>query len=373
MQAVRTEPHPLAPPASACAAAAGAAQPGGSPRLLLVEDDGNATFLIRETLHGRFGHGCLRHCRRVSEALAHNLDEIDLVLTDMKLPDGTGLELLGKVLERRPDMPVVVVTGDGVLENAIAAIRRGAYDYVVKAGDYLFAIPLVVEKNLALHRIKRENLRLQAELERTLEQVRLKNRQLEEAVRQLETVAATDPLTGLANRRAFEAALERSFAEAQRHVHDLALIMIDLDGFKGLNDTLGHRQGDAMLRSAARVLEANCRRSDVAGRYGGDEFILLLPRTDEAEAASVAERVAAQFIRDASAGLAENGFQGRLTMSMGLSTVRAGRPVHPEQLIEQADHALYCAKQAGKTRLMIYRPSGAGMREDCADAVTPAR
>lgn len=337
-------------------------------RVLLVEDDANAAFLIRETLRDQFGDGCVRHCRRVSEALAFDLSEIDLVLTDMKLPDGTGLELLGRLLERRPDLPIVLVTGEGIFENAIAAIRRGAYDYVVKAGDYLFAIPLVVEKNLALYRIKQENLRLQEQLGRSLDEVRLKNAQLEEAVRQLETVAATDPLTGLANRRAFESALERSFAEAQRHRQDLALLMIDLDGFKGLNDSLGHRQGDAMLQLAARVLEANCRRSDVAARYGGDEFIVLLPQTDEPESAAVAGRIAEEFAARVAAALADNGFAGRLTMSMGLSTVRVGRPVHPEQLLEQADHALYCAKQGGKKQLMIYRPSGAGMQADCSDA-----
>ena len=326
------------------------------PVVLLVEDDPNAAFLIEQTLCDQFGTECCRHCRGVEAALRHDLSRIDLVLTDMKLPDGTGLELLGKLLERRPDLPVVVVTGEGILENAIAAIRRGAYDYVVKAGDYLFAIPLVVEKNLALYRIKQENLRLQTELERTLEQVRVKNAQLEEAVQKLQTIAGTDPLTGLLNRRSFGAAFERCFAEAQRGDRDLACVMIDLDGFKQLNDTLGHRHGDEILQRAARVLEANCRRADLAARFGGDEFIVVLPGTEADSAAQVARRIGEEFTRMAEADLAQAGFPGKVTMSMGLATAKLTRAAYTEQLIEHADHALYCAKQAGKSRLSVYDP-----------------
>lgn len=343
-----------------------------APRLLLVEDDANAAFLISQTLRDQFGADCVQRCRSIEEALAQDIHRIDLVLMDVKLPDGSGLTLLGRLLERRPDLPVVLVTGEGILENAIAAIRRGAYDYVVKAGDYLFAIPLVVEKNLALHRMKQENLRLQRELEQSLEQVRIKNAQLEEAVAKLETMAATDPLTGLANRRAFAAAFDRAFADAVRHNKDLAVVMIDLDGFKQLNDTLGHRQGDQMLQRAARVLEANCRRSDVAGRFGGDEFIVLLPNTGEETAAGVARRIAEEFGHMAAMELAEEGFPGRLTMSLGLATIRTSRAVHPEQLIEHADHALYCAKQAGKTRLVTYTPSMRDMRSMTVEGQEPA-
>lgn len=327
-----------------------------APRLLLVEDDVDSACLIGGALRDQFGPHCVRHCRRIDEALAGDTDHVDLVLSDMNLPDGSGLDLLGKLLERRPDLPVVLVTGEGILENAIAAIRRGAYDYVVKAGDYLFAIPLVVEKNLALHRIKQENLRLQAELGATLEQVRVKNSQLQEMVHKLEITAATDPLTGLANRRAFQAAFDRCFADAQRQGKDLACVMIDLDGFKQLNDTLGHRRGDEVLQGAAKVLGANCRRSDIAGRFGGDEFILLLPGTNEQTAAAVAERVSAEFTAMSDAALTADGFTGGVTMSMGLATIKGSRAAHPEQLIEHADHALYCAKQAGKTRLSIFRP-----------------
>src|SRR5690606_37396256 len=152
-------------------------------------------------------------------------------------PDGTGLELLDRLQACEPDLPVVLVTGVNVAEVATAAIAHGAYDYVVKAGEYLRTIPLVVEKNLALWRTRQENHRLHAELKRTLEEVRLKNEQLEAAVAELKRMAATDSLTGLGNRRAFARSLDHCFAEAQRQGHDLSCLMIDLDDFKQVNDT----------------------------------------------------------------------------------------------------------------------------------------
>src|SRR5690606_2363277 len=101
-----------------------------------------------------FGRDCVRHVDNVSDATRVDLTDIDLVLSDMNLPDGTGMDVLMHVLGQWEGKPVVLVTGEGILENAIAAIRRGAYDYIVKAGDYLFALPIVVEKNLELYQIK---------------------------------------------------------------------------------------------------------------------------------------------------------------------------------------------------------------------------
>ncbi len=327
------------------------------PRLLLVEDDLDTACLVRETIADHFGADCVQHCSTLAQTVSVDLDEIDLVLSDMNLPDGCGLDLLGKLLEQRADLPVVFVTGEGILDNAITAIRRGAYDYVVKAGDYLFTLPVIVEKNLELWRIKRENQTLAERLEEMLGQVRIKNQQLEEMVTRLETMAATDPLTGLANRRAFGQAMDRRFADAVRHGHDLACIMIDLDGFKQLNDALGHPAGDRILQVAARVLLANCRRSDVAGRFGGDEFVLILPQISGEAAEQVARRISEEFETATLAEVGQGRYDGRLSMSMGLAMLSPQRVTAPEQLIAQADHALYCAKSAGKTQLVVHRPA----------------
>lgn len=328
---------------------------GPPPRLLLVEDDLDTADLIRECLEDHFGPGCVDVAHRLEEAWPMDLERYDLVLSDMNLPDGSGLELLDDLLRARPDLPVVFVTGEGILANAIAAIRSGAYDYVVKAGDYLFAIPLVVEKNLELWRTKRDNIRLQEELEARLKEIAQKNDQLEDVVKQLETMAATDPLTGLLNRRAIQQALERTFAEAVRHDQDVTCVMIDLDGFKRLNDGVGHQAGDRVLRVAARVLEANCRRSDAAGRFGGDEFIVVMPQTDLDTAHAVAERVMRHFNTDAAAALAESGFHGAVSMSIGLASLAETGATSPEPLIAAADAALYAVKAAGKCAIHAHR------------------
>ena len=327
-----------------------------SPKLMLVEDDPDTAALICETLTDHFGPECTCLCTTVSQAIAHGPTEIDLVLTDMNLPDGSGLDVLTKFLELRPDLPIILVTGEGVLENALAAIRQGAYDYIVKAGDYLFAIPVVVEKNLAIWRTKQENTRLQEQVTHTLEEVRIKNKQLEEVVHKLETVAATDPLTGLANRRAFNQAMHRCFAEANRYQNDLACILIDLDGFKRLNDTLGHPAGDELLQRTARVLEANCRCSDIAGRLGGDEFILLLPQTDMVTTGSVARRIYEAFMISAKKLLGQTKLDGRIGISMGMASLGQSAPANPEDLISCADHAMYLAKDSNKTSIVAHQP-----------------
>jgi diguanylate cyclase (GGDEF)-like protein len=326
-----------------------------APHILLIEDDPDTAFLIRETLADHFGIDHVVHVERIDQALAQDLSTFDLVLSDINLPDGSGLDLIEQLLALRRDLPIIMVTSESALDNATLAIRRGAYDYVVKAGDYLFTIPLIVEKNLAVWQIKVQNLHLQQELEQTLAELRIKNTQLEEAVNQLEQQASTDPLTSLANRRHMQSMLDRCFAEATRYGTDLACLMMDLDSFKPFNDTLGHQMGDKLLQTMARVLQANCRRCDVAGRYGGDEFVLLLPHTSPNIAQQVARRIRQQFI-----AAARSMFPEGLTcnVSVGVACVSTSRAATADQLVALADAALYRAKQAGKARIHVYQSQG---------------
>lgn len=332
------------------------------PRLLMIEDDADVAWMMQDALVSHFGEpdDYLTHCRTLEDARQLDVHTFDLVIADMQLPDGTGQEYLTWALDQRPNLPVVMVADDNILDTALKTIRAGAYDYVVKAGDYLFAIPLIVEKNLELYRTRKANQRLQSQLQATLKALGAKNNELQDAVAKLETMATTDPLTGLANRREFGRVLDRRFAEAQRYDQDLACVMIDLDGFKALNDTLGHQWGDRVLAEAARLLDDNIRDMDLAGRFGGDEFILVLPRVDEAAASIVAERVGEHFKAKTAAMCSEVGYIGTVTMSMGLATLTGSGAMTPDQLVARADEALYAAKRSGKTRLVVYRPSRAG-------------
>ncbi|HET6251081.1 MAG TPA: diguanylate cyclase [Tepidisphaeraceae bacterium] len=318
-------------------------------KLLIIEDDPDQRELIRETLEERFGAGTVSLASSRAEALTQDLATFDLVLSDYNLPDASGMQLLHDI-QQRCNTPVIMVTGENVGRIAAEAIRRGATDYIVKFGDYLFTIPLVVEKNLAVAKVRQENARLHSELELALSAVQEKNAQLEKSLRRIEEVAATDPLTGLYNRRHFGRVIEQLFNEAQRYDNELSCVMIDLDGYKQLNDTLGHQVGDQLLVVAGKVISANMRKMDVAARYGGDEFVLLLPRADVDEAARVAQRIGAEF-RQASAILLRRN-EG-VSMSIGVGSTKCDMPAGTEQLIAAADTALYRAKAGGRNRVEL--------------------
>jgi len=320
-------------------------------RLLIIEDDPDQRELIRETLDDYFAKGACHGVGSLQEALRQDLASYDLILSDYNLPDSSSMQLVEEI-RARCDTPVILVTGENACHLAAEAIRRGASDYIVKMGDYLFTIPLVVEKNLAVAKIKRENEELRMEVELALAQVREKNAQLEQSLKKVEEMAATDALTGLYNRRHFGKALEHCFAEAQRYEKDLSCLMIDLDAYKKLNDTYGHQMGDQLLILAGRVITANKRVMDIAARYGGDEFVLLLPHASSDEAAAVAGRIAEEFFRSSATLLKRDPGTG-VTMSIGIGSLKSNRPVHADQLLSFADAALYQSKEAGRNRVSV--------------------
>jgi two-component system cell cycle response regulator len=317
-------------------------------RLLLIEDDIDQRDLIAETLEDHFGAGTVVAVGSRKDAVSQNLNRFDLILTDYNLPDASGMDLLDEI-RSQTQTPVIMVTGENVGRTAAEAIRRGATDYVVKVGDYLFTIPLVIEKNLIVDKVKRENESLRQELEEALLQVQFKNAQLQESLQRVERMAATDPLTGLYNRRHFAQVSDQLFSEAQRYSHDLSCVMIDLDGYKQLNDTFGHQVGDQLLVLAGRVISVNMRKMDVAARYGGDEFVLLLPHATPEEAIRVIDRVRDEFRGDSATILSRH---AGVNMSVGVGSLSANRPGTASQLLAMADAALYRAKDAGRNRVV---------------------
>ena len=161
--------------------------------------------------------------------------------------------------------------------------------------------------------------------------------------------ATTDGLTGLANHRALRRALERELARSRRSGQPVSVVFVEIDGFKKINDQFGHLHGDEVLRAVAAVLRGSCRETDLAARFGGDEFVLLFPETGKQNAALAAERV-----RQGMAGI-ENQLS-RVTASFGIATcldsgVSADALAHA--LLEAADRAMYQAKRAGGNRIVM--------------------
>jgi diguanylate cyclase (GGDEF)-like protein len=162
-----------------------------------------------------------------------------------------------------------------------------------------------------------------------------------ESYLKIEALSLKDPLTGIANRRMMDIMLDRLFLEAKRYGRNLSVIMADIDHFKRYNDAYGHQSGDRLLAGAAGILMKSVRDSDLVTRYGGEEFLLILPETGVSEACISAERVRKRFEE-----------KGEDTISMGVSTFHAGVE-DKERLIKEADEALYRAKEGGRNRVEV--------------------
>jgi len=257
--------------------------------------------------------------------------DYDLVLLDYLLPDGNGLDFLRMMDEKRSEIPVVVLRGEGDEITASQVIQAGAYDYLPKE--------MVNSKSLS------------GVISSSLEKFRLK-KQKDEAQKKIVEMATTDELTGLYNRRYFMEALEREVSRAKRYETDLAFCMIDLDHFKRINDTYGHPAGDRVLLEIGKIFKECIRQSDLAGRYGGEEFALILPSTQTEEAYMVCERLRDMVSQHQ---FKYNLYLLRITTSIGIASFNPSNPEDPVSLIYRADEALYQAKEAGRNRVVEYQ------------------
>jgi diguanylate cyclase (GGDEF)-like protein len=191
-----------------------------------------------------------------------------------------------------------------------------------------------------------EVLSLNNELNTLTRQLHMKNRELERANEKILQLTRTDPLTGLANRRFFNERIDELISLSKRKMQPLSLIMTDIDKFKTVNDLFGHDIGDKVLKGYAGLMKSKTRPEDLVARFGGEEFIILLPLSDEHQAFSCAEH-----IRQALAGIDLAGNGHLVTASFGISRYRQDESV--AQLVKRADTALYKAKQGGRNRTIV--------------------
>jgi len=212
-------------------------------RLLLVDDEEDLLDALCESLRAQ-GFEVLGFADPAPALDALRADQFDLLLSDLMLPGMDGTQLLKKALQIDPDLVGVIITGQGSIEAAVEAMKCGAFDFVLKPFRMRQVLPLL-DRAVGVRRMQAENARLRREVERLdAERVRF----LEETNARLAALATTDPLTGLANRRAFDEALAREAALAGRGARPLSLVLLDVDHFKRFNDTFGHPAGDEVLR-----------------------------------------------------------------------------------------------------------------------------
>lgn len=243
---------------------------------------------------------------------------------------------LGFLLVRRITRPLAE------MEQAMMRFSRGELSVRSKAGrdDEIGRLARAFNRMADLHQQNHQRiLKLNGELESRVAQ----------RTRQLRELAVREPLTGLYNRRYFAEMVDRCFAEAIRYDNDLTCLMMDLDNFKGINDRLGHHVGDDLLVLIAGIISSQLRSSDIPARYGGDEFIILLPQTGPLRAEVLAERIMERYTAETALRLPNND----VGISIGIASLLAVGAKEPSSLIRAADHALYRAKASGKNRIVV--------------------
>ena len=296
--------------------------PGDRPRrILLIED----SELDRRWLRARLSTETVHVLEALDGESGFQMccnDPPDLVLLDLGLPLCAGFDILRNLKEdsRTCGVPVIVVSATTGTADIVRGLDGGAVDYVTKPYD-------LVE--------------LQARV-----RVALRTKRLQEL---LEQRAHVDGLTGLANRLALEDRLATEWGMLQRHGGSLAVWVADLDLFKRINDKYGHSAGDEVLRRTAAVLRSSIRSTDMAARFGGEEFVVVATRCELAGALKTAER-----FRDRLAStpvLLDHGVSISVTVSVGVAAAPEEAVDSPAELLARADQALYRAKAAGRNRV----------------------
>jgi diguanylate cyclase (GGDEF)-like protein len=252
----------------------------------------------------------------------------DIILCDIEMPGMDGFTFLRMRNTRNElqSIPVIMVTGREESASKIQGLELGASDYVTKPFD----------PGEFLARIK-----VQLKIKTLQDQLKKSNEMLLELSR-------TDPLTGLHNRRQMMEILEKEMERSKRTGDPLSLILIDVDNFKKINDIYGHQRGDQVLKNLGRIFRKHLRQYDSVARFGGEEFSLIMPSTDCAEAFGIADRVRQEVAQMVDAEVEAL----KVTISLGVAVYFPGQVQSSDDLIRKADFALYRAKQAGRNRVL---------------------
>ncbi len=321
---------------------------------ILLVDDRPENLLALEKLLKRPDLNLMKACSG-NEALAMLLEhDFALVLLDVQMPGMDGLEVaeLMRGREETRHIPIIFVTAISKEKQYVfKGYEAGAVDYLFKPLDP-YILKRKVEIFLDLHRQKRDLKNMTRDLEQTVRELEESKGVIEEKNRLLNDLSIRDGLTGLYNHRHMDAVSREEFVRGARYDADLSCLLMDLDYFKRINDNFGHAFGDVVLKDFSSRVQKDIRSVDLAFRYGGEEFMVLLPHTGIRGARRTAEklRMDCQALPFAD----EGGQITTVTVSIGIASLKEHKPKSAAELIAFADKALYRAKAHGRNRVSTY-------------------
>jgi diguanylate cyclase len=295
-----------------------------APSILLVEDNPGDVRLVEELLRAAWVvAGSINHVSSVEDAIGRVAEDVPAcILLDLSLPDAQGLGTLKRVRDAHPSVPIVVLTGTDDEAQAVQAVQEGAQDYLIKGQ---------VDGHLLGRAIRYA-------IERKFAEVQLSHQALH------------DPLTGLANRALLMERLAQALARTERRPSSVAVLFLDIDRFKTINDNFGHEVGDSVLACIGDRLRKALRPEDMASRFGGDEFVVLCEDLeDDRHVVTIAERIGRSISEPISLEVGEV----VVTTSIGIAAAR-GIGDRPEVLLRDADAAVYRAKERGRDRFEFF-------------------
>jgi diguanylate cyclase (GGDEF)-like protein len=288
--------------------------------VLVIEDHPDQRELLMIVLQ-KEGYRVIAAANGVEALEKLEKEPAQIVLSDIMMPKMNGFELINRIRSNPAfkNIYLILITARIQEGDRVRGLDLGADDYITK--------PFSFSELLARVRVGSRLVQYQ---------------------RHLEYQTLIDALTGLFNRRAFEKKIEEEFERAKRYRHPLSLLIVDIDNFKIINDTYGHHTGDNVLKKIAEALQEKTRRSDFACRYGGEEFVLILPETDLASALQAAKKMVGE-IKGQTFGTLARPFS--LTISIGVSSTSTKDYSEWQEMLQDADQALYLAKNKGKDRV----------------------
>ena len=303
-------------------------------KTLLFEDDPGDFALLREYIaEDKSANIKLENVQRLEDGLKLlSENKFDIILVDLRLQDSHGFETFEQINTTWPEIPIIVLTGNEDDDLATQAVKAGAQDYLVKGQFEQQLLIRSIRHALERHQLLRE----------------LKAAQVAERF-----LAYRDNLTKLPNRQLFYDRLHQAILHSKRHKNVFAILFLDLDGFKKINDKLGHGTGDYLLKIAAERLKKCLRQSDTVSRWGGDEFTIILNRiSQEQDAIKVAQKI----LESISQPFQAQEYDLFVTTSIGISLYPSDA-TDVEILLKNADTAMYRAKKDGKNSFRCYAPS----------------